>query len=408
MVWYRVNTIFTNKLIAHRLWWQLAILLMVSSISVYVGLSFNEKVEGLMPETTLMPSIFNRKASGLSGLFEIARRAGLNCRAWQNSYRELKAEHGLLFIISPTDSLTKLETEQILNWVKEGNSLVYFDQFNYPQGKRTLDKLGLSYTLGKKLNNEAITLSEGASTGSHVQHLILSGEARVTGGMPIAQDKDGSLLAEVSYGRGRALIGMIPSFCANRFLQSSDNFDNYQFMINWLSTAPGPVFFDERCHGYSNSPNIFAFFLKEPPGLVFSQLLLILAVATAGTAQRFGAARVLKPQREISPLQFVDGLANAYERAKANLAALEIIAQDFKTKLCKQLGLSPHSAADEIAHTWKIETGRDGSNLNKFLADYEHACNRKKISAAELKQYVQKCDELSEEISTVSRNNSGN
>jgi hypothetical protein len=393
-----------TKIFSHPLWWQLAVLFLVSTASVYVGLSFNEKVDALLPEVTLQPSIFNKRASGLSGLFEIAEKRGLACQPWQDTYRELKNVHGLLLIASPNDSLTAMETDQILTWVGKGNALIYFDQFNSQDDKRALKKLGLAYSLGKKLTDKTLSPCPKANNCAYVEHFVLSGDARVNGGQEIAKDEDGALLSEVSFGKGRILIGTTPQMCANRQLSVS-SFDNFQYLMNWLSTAPGSIFFDERCHGYSNSTNIFAFLLKEPAGHAFMQLLLIVTIAVAGGAQRFGEVKELETKRKISSLQFVDGLANAYERARANLAALEIIVQDFKTKLCKELAISPHSSKDEIAHACQIQTGKDSSNLLNFLTDYELACNQKKISATELKKYVLKRDQLDHEIKNPSYRN---
>jgi hypothetical protein len=374
-------------------------------VSVYVGLSFNDKVEGFLPEATLLRSIFNKRISGLSGLFEIASGAGLPCQPWQSTYRELKNEHGLLVIVSPIEDLSGAEVDQILTWVHDGNTLIFLDDFQHPEAQRILKKLGLHYKLGKKLLDEQFSPCPDARACAHVEHLVLSGEARVEGGRPIVTDKDGALLTEVRYGKGYVLIGTTPGLCANRELQSPSNFDNFQFIVNWLSTTDGSLFFDEKCHGFSNSSNIFTFLLGQAPGLVFIQILIILAIAVLSNTQRFGEAKRFLSAREISSLQFIDGLANAYDRAKATLAALEIIVQDFKTKLCKELGLSPHSSLEEIAVNWQNFTKADSSNLRNFLTDYERACGQKRISTADLKKYVLKCDELARELKGLSRRN---
>src|SRR5262249_15007899 len=216
---------------------------------------------------------------------------------------------------------------------------------------------------------------------------------RLAGGRPVAEDSDGKLITEIAYGKGHAFVGTTPALCANRFLKSPANYDNFQLFVNWLATADGSLFFDERCHGFSNSTNIFAFLLGEPPGFVSLQILLILAVLVVSSSQRFGSAKEYVKKREISSLQFIDGLANAYERAKAGLAALEIIVQDFKTKLCKELGLSSHSSAQEVTLAWQSRVGSDGSNLLDFLTNYERFLREKKISTVDLKKYVLKCDE---------------
>jgi hypothetical protein len=391
------------KAITHRLWWQLAVLLMVSAVAVYVSLSFNEGAQGFLPEAVVMPSVFNKKPSGLSGLSEIARQAGLSCQPWQSTYRELKSVQGLLCVVSPLESFNKVEEEQILDWVRKGNSLIFLDRFDTVEGQRFLKKLGLKFKTGKKISEKEITPSPQADNCAYVRHLVLSAQTRLAGGKPIAEDSDGSLITEVAYGKGHAIIGTTTALCANRLLKTPASFDNFQLLVNWLATANGSVFFDERCHGFSNSTNIFIFLLGEPPGFVFLQLILILVVLFLSSFQRFGGAKTYFKKREISSLQFIDGLANAYERAKAGLAALEIIVQDFKTKLCKELGLSSQSSAEDVALAWRGRIGGDGRNLLDFLTNYERALREKKISTVDLKKYVLKCDELAHQFEGQSR-----
>jgi len=239
---------------------------------------------------------------------------------------------------------------------------------------------------------------------AHVTALTVSSSQRLLGGEPLLKDKYGAFITEVRYGAGRILIGIDSQFCTNKSLGSKANFDNFQIMVNWLSTTPGLVLFvlfDERCHGYSGATNLFVFLLHSPVGLVFYQLLLILILAIASAAQRFGDLKHLQSKREMSALQFIHGLANAYQRAGANLAALEIIVQDFRIKLCKQLSISPKSSPYEIASSWKNLPGSHSSNLESFLTNYEQALNRKKISNSELKQFVFKCDELTKQAHTL-------
>src|SRR5579883_2056943 len=254
----------TGKTTSHRLWWQLALLFMVSAVSVYVGISFNVKVEGFLPEATPLPSIFNRRASGFSGLSEIAKRAGFSCQPWQSTYRELKNTHGLLCIVRPIESFNKVEEVQILNWLAKGNWLIYLDRFDTVDSQRFLKKLGLRFKVGKKVSDQLFTPSPDAENCPYVRHLVLSAQDRLSGGRSVVEDADGKLITEIDYGDGHAIIGTTTSLCANRLLKSPANFDNFQLFVNWLATADGSLFFDERCHGFSNSTNIFAFMLAEP------------------------------------------------------------------------------------------------------------------------------------------------
>jgi hypothetical protein len=386
----------------HHLWWQLSLLLVASVISVYMGVALNERLATLMPETKSLSSIFNKRASGLSALFEIASKSGLTCQPWQMPYRELSNTHGLLIVVNPLQSPSSSEIEQILNWVAIGNQLIYFDQFNYPSGKQILKTLDLRRKPGQSVINEALFPVTPSLVFAHVNAIRVSGKSRLSGALPLVSDRQGAFLTQVKWGQGRILLGCAANFCTNQSLQDRAAFDNFQFMVNWLSTAHGSIFFDEKCHGFSKATNLFTFLFWHWPGLVFSQLVLIILVAIASSAQRFGQVKELTRQRNLSNVEFITGLANTYQRAQANLACLEIIGQDFKVQLCKRLSISPHASSSEIVEAWQNCRPKSGSNLGSFLADYERAVDQKKISSQFLKETVSQMDEFAAEMKVLS------
>jgi hypothetical protein len=393
----------THEFSRRHLWWQLSLLLLATVISVYVGMTFDEKLDPLIPEILPKPSVFNHRASGLSALSEIASQSGLKCQPWEASYRDLDKVKGILVIVQPLQSLSTFEVDDILKWVKQGNHLVYFDQFGFAEAQRILKKLSVAYQQGHMATNQVLAPEQADEEYTHVEQITVSGKARLKGGRPLFKDKDGAFFTAVTYGKGRILLGTPTEFCANSSLQDKENFDNFQFLVNWLRTADGSVFFDEKCHGYSNASNLCVFLMRNAPGLIFFQLMLVLVVGIVSGAQRFGQVKEIDNRRQMSNLQYVNGLANAYERAGANLAALEIIAQDFKSNLCKRLGISPYASTGEIEEVWQSHlgqagSGKDSSNLQRFLADYERALGLKKLSAHEFDQLVHKCDELSKEV----------
>jgi Domain of unknown function (DUF4350) len=386
----------------HRIWWHLFLLSLVSCISVYVGLAFDSDFGSLTPETVPLRSIFNAKPSGLKGLDDIAKSVGLNCRAWTQPYRNLKNIAGTLIIDEPLRSLSVGETEHLLDWVSDGNRLIYIDYFPFPPTSiPILKRIGLSYRTVTKSDSTIMSDEESVRIFSHVKNLTISSNARITGGNALVSDQDGAFITEIRYDKGRIFAGLMSGFCANKQLQNKHNWDNFQFMINLISTASGSVYFDERCHGYSQSANVFVYLLRNTPGLVVSQLALILAIAVASCAQRFGPINEIRPTRQISNWQFIDGLANAYAKSGAQVVALEIIVQDFKSKLCKILTLPTNASTTTIVSTLQDSAELRSGNLADFLADYEQALKDKHLSDTRLKQLVSKSDEISNEINNT-------
>ncbi len=387
---------------SHRAWWQLFLLSVVSCFSVYVGLAFDEEFNSFIPEAVPLPSILNKKPSGLSALADIAERAGLHCQVWQDPYRNLNRIAGTVLIEEPLRSLSPGESKYLLDWVKSGNRLIYIDYFPLPSLPAPLFQiLGLTCKSLTKANSHIYLDNESTNEFAHVKSLVISSNARIVGGNALVSDKKGALFTEMAYGRGHILLGLMSGFCANEQLQNKGNWDNFQFMINLFNTANGAIYFDERCHGYSRSNNVFIFLLRNTPGLVVSQLALILAIAVASSAQRFGAIQELKSTRTISNWQFIDGLANAYAQAGARGVALEIIVQDFKGKLCKILTLPTNATTTTIVSALQEGTPLRSGILADFLANYEQAVQDKQLSDSKLKQLVNKGDELRLEISEM-------
>lgn len=379
----------------NRIWWQLFALLLVSGMAVYSGLAFDEQKDKFWPETEILISVFNRKPSGLSGLQEILNKAKQKNTTWQLPYRNLSDINGMLVIFQPTESLSELEAKQILDWVSKGNDLVYFDHFSYKLTRRLIDKLNVSTKDGENLTDVKLPASlPNAPEFAHAPALLLSAERRLSGGTPLISDKSGALISVVKHGKGRVLLGTAPSICCNRQLSNADAWANYQFFANWFSTARGAVIFDERCHGFSSATNVFHFLLRGPTGLVFWQLMLILSVAVVSAAQRFGAMRQVLLTRKISNLEFIFGLSNAFRRARANTAVLEILGQNFKHRLCKALGISPHETADNIVNAWKSSQHAETANMSELIANYERALSKKHLSDSELRTLVGSCDKI--------------
>src|SRR5271165_5630822 len=92
--------------------WQMVLLILMSMASIYVGLTLDDEIQGMFPEVRISRSIFNKKQSGLSALYEAAGKAGMTCIPWQEPYRELASRKGLLIIVSPNATITDAEIEQ--------------------------------------------------------------------------------------------------------------------------------------------------------------------------------------------------------------------------------------------------------------------------------------------------------
>lgn len=388
-----LRTALTAK--RHHNWW-LIILLVVCVPAVIVGNAFSDGLHQLMPETIPNPSSYNLKASGYSALYQLANKVGLKTQRWESAYRNLDKQDsaGTMVIVLPWEPLSKGDLDHLLKWVKSGNDLVYLDYFTFRTGHRLLEALKLESMTRPQVKAAVRKTNDSIAEAAYAPELVLSGEATLSGGQPVVGAADRAYLTVVRYGQGRCLIGTVPELCANRFIANPAYKTNFQFMSNWFASSKQPIIFDEKCHGYSSNSNVFFYVLRSPVGFVILQLIILFVVAFLSLNQRFGAAQTLAVIRKISNLEFIDGMAATYRRARARDTAWAMIFHPLKARLCKSLGVAPDAPMDDLAGAWAESSGNRVEDCRAFLSQAQSALERRNISDHELRELISSADSL--------------
>jgi hypothetical protein len=166
-------------------------------------------------------------------------------------------------------------------------------------------------------------------------------------------DKDGAVLADFQYGQGRVVFLSDPFVIANNGVSRGSNQTLALNLINSLSSDGNNnsrnIFFDEYHHGYRSESNPLVNYFRGTPMpwlLVHGLFLSLLILYTYG--KRFARPLPLPQVDRHSPLEFVGSMANLQQVARARDLAIENIYPRFKTQLCRRLGLSSRSQAEEI------------------------------------------------------------
>ncbi len=384
----------------NQLWWQIAALLLVSALAVYTGKAFDEEWKKFAPEARQLASSYNQNATGLKAMYKLAEQQGKPVSTWERPYRNLRDAKGLLLLVAPIESLRPFQAEQILEWVKQGNDLVYIDDFSFAMTDQMARRLGVRVKPHKSLTAKVVD-QDYKPVGNfaelaHVQKLRLASSVRLLGGEPLVADDDGAILTVVPFGKGRVLLGSCPTILANNTVAKKEYWGNFQLVTNWFKTAGDTIYFDEYCHGYTGGTNVFVYLAQGPTGLVVAQIFAILIIGVLSESQRFGSARSIASRRRISNLEFINGLSHAYRRARANPAVLEILFHSFKNRLSRALGISPHEPTERLKEAWQQSKFQTSFNLDSLLAQYEEFMTRRAVSDAELKTMLDTCDKITE------------
>lgn len=379
--------------------WQLPLLALVSYAGSLVSNSFAEEMDSFMPETISNCSTHNRQASGYKAFYELIQRLKPACRRFEFSYRELPKEKSVLVIVAPTDLMMPYDIDKILNWVAEGNSLVYLDYCMYGSGRHMLEKLKLKPTSGRTLEDKEISSLPDIPEMEHVSKIVATTETRLSGGRVIlsesAAHKD-ALLVEVEHGKGKCLVGTLPNLCNNQRISDKNNWGNFQFLANWLLARQAVILFDERVHGYSNNLNYFVHLLRGPVGPITLQLLFLFAICLGSLNQRFGPAKSVLQARKISTAEYIDGMAMTYEKARAYNTALSIIYGSFRTRLCKSLALAPGESAETLASTWAGSVSIKYEDALAFLRNADKILESNQTSEKQLIAIIEDCNRFYE------------
>lgn len=405
---------------------QLLFLFAACGALVLAALSSDREIEKFLPENKVLASTYNLKPSGTSAFAELTEKIFSPSRAvktWEKPYRKLnvtaanvqdhshtkleKEPSGVLIIIRPNESLADYEVTQILDWVKKGNHVIYLDDLQYHYSRRLLKKLGITVKHIEPPVQDARSDDPLKANGiianpvySHLRVLSLSANDGLLGGEPLIKVNGINIITEKQWGKGKVLVGSCPGMVANRLVSHVEDWANFQFLCNWLATTSGEIYFDEICHGFQSGNNVYFYFLRGPAGYVILQLIIILTIAVVSAHQRFGAITRLTGKRKIANLEYILGLANTYERARARLAALEIIWQNLFTRLCKSLAISPHDPPERLSESLRA---RGDSETLKVVEDCRRYLASKQISDHQLRDIVLACDKISGDLDKTTK-----
>ncbi|MBK9619268.1 MAG: DUF4350 domain-containing protein [Candidatus Obscuribacter sp.] len=415
--------------------WQLGLLLLASGIITYTTMDSNQQMNKLLPETGVFTSSHNVKPSGLSGFYELCEKIFGHQKKvlrWEQPYRKLSGSpempklmdktrviekalpvHGTLILVRPDESLKDYAVESILDWVEAGNSLIYLDDFTFSFSRNLTKKLGINVTrlapvLEDKLTDALDPMAfkndkELAALYTHLRQIKVSAALSLTGGQPIAKVAGKTILTQKSWGKGTILIGSAPGMVSNKLIANTTCWSNFQLICNFLQKQDGDIIFEENCHGFTQGTSVWAYLFRGPTGYVLLQLLILMILAVAGSNKRFGAVKTVNKPRKIANTEYINGLANTYERARARKAALEIIYQNLHNKLSKAFGVSPHDPKERLLEEIRLHDNKIGnlqfdSHLVKDLEKCEQYLSGRELNDDNFKEAVAACDKISNQM----------
>ena len=191
-------------------------------------------------------------------------------------------------------------------------------------------------------------------------------------------DKEGAVLVDFTYGKGRVIFLADPFVIANNGLAQGANLNLAINLVNAAGGGRQKIFIDEYHHGYHSQGNALAnYFRGTPVPWIFLQLLFVAGLMAYSYGKRFARPLPLPVPDRNSPLEFVGSMASLQQAAQARDLALENIYPRFKNRLCRKLGLSISAAPQTIVAALKRrgQSTESEVELMRTFSDSENALN---------------------------------
>jgi len=382
-------------------------------------------------------SVYNSAPTGYRAWFLASQRSGITIVPWEKPFEklnELPAEATMVLVepLTYSQSATlfgRQETEQLLEWVAQGNSVVLLDHFRRNGSQAVLLAAYRSLALrppapepGQPPEAASPEFASGSSSPDqfqnpppqvlqslrkeldvYVDQPLLSDirlslwpkhftqEAQKAGIQVLLEDAQGNpRIVEVHYGKGRLILGTVADLGDNHFLQSPPN-DNAQYLANLLRREGKLVFINEYVHGYAESGNLSAYLSKNTPlGDIFVQLTLVFILVLWLSLRRWTP----KPQQvpvsafedqaddteqpnvfKSSMQAYLDSMAGIYQRTHAASLALGPQVNRLEKLLNQRFGILPEEEArlKQLLETFPGDYSSKGSSPESLMTAWVQA-----------------------------------
>lgn len=297
------------------------------------------------------------RPSGALALALWLERLGYGVERLENGPSPDLTSNSMLFILEPIRGFSRLEGEAILSWVRRGGALVYIPGF-----ARTLEQI--SPGLAPEVLNDQLGIT--APFGPHIQEarptlpfftvpfaslflvdtrrsVSLHDEAWV----PLIAEEGRVVAATRPFDGGRVYVATSDALLSNHQIGQGDN---PAFVLNILARHPDvrTVVFEEAHHAVE-APGLMAEMRASPWGWAVIYASMLTAVFLFWAGRRFGPPVVAVREPARSTGEYVAAFAGLLQRTRATAWTQSQLAQVFRRRLARQLGVRAELSATDIA-----------------------------------------------------------
>jgi hypothetical protein len=350
-----------------------------------------------------IPSSYSASPGGANAAYLLLGELHYNVHRWERSPIELPddPQGSILILADPEVPPSDEESRALQGFVENGGQVLFtgdqierfFSQafsgakimvFDYQSDSRTYHaKIPSALTRGAF----SVSLKPEAEWDQLTpQQIALYGDAA----------SRSAVVVSWRLGAGRILWWAGPTPLTNSGISQAQNMDLFLDAMKieatdpGVASAPSQIYWDEYFHGERSS--LWSYMQNTPVAWGMLQLG-VLAVGMLFTfSRRSGPTALPASVSRLSPLEFVDTLGGLYERAKAEPAVVEIVYQQFRLLLTRQLRLSSKIDNATLAAAIRTRLGREFVDLPDALRRAAAATQAAKVSPAEALALIQELE----------------
>jgi hypothetical protein len=312
------------------------------------------RAPSLAPDT---PTTYSSAPTGALALYEWTRAMGYDARRLEYRPFELTDDDAVLVILNPGDAITREHARHIRTWVERGGTLIFAEDTPalFGLSDALLDELQMRMTVitGTQMI-ERVPALQPVFDQPPVRELNVRPRRALA---PQRNDyaslfgaADQILIAGVRIGQGYVYISATTHPFTNRGLRDRQH---AALVLNMLRRAPpgGRVLFDEYHHGLVAPPAPTDGLLRTPWGWAGVYAATVTALFLLLGGRRFGRAVPLKEERERrSSAEYVESIADLYQRSGKRAYMLRHFYADFKRRLAQPYGINPQADDREFVY----------------------------------------------------------
>jgi hypothetical protein len=341
-------------------------------LAIVILLVFTNRGTQRVHHDTWLPSSYNPVGAGSMAFFETLHDLNWPVERWREPLSRLgQFGKGNVLIIArskagaPPVNFSDQENTLLLDWTKQGNTLVLLGALDDWDDTRDLmraigfgvpDKMPSVNDLWQAFGaqpDQAIEMPPAAGsdiTGTLVLPKTAPLPSLTPPGARVLYEKEGNdYLVAAPLGAGQVICGASDRLLSNAWLSRGDNLAIVLSLLAPKGQPPRHLFFEESHHGFSA---VYAMVrLLDQPGLRFAGMLALLGALAffASSLVRFGPIIPLQPAQGRSTLEFVDSIADLYQRADLRNDTMKYLFAETHQQVLQRLNLPPTAPHELIA-----------------------------------------------------------